>query len=176
MPQRATCFSMAKLPATFTLTKTRPPWFSQAPGKAGNIVVALIRPLGETLSRVWEELRKAERGRVSTTAASKIGTLPSARDRREKFRHLHRVPVLIYGSDVEKQPFHEEALTIDANETGCLIAIESAVSHGQRLFLTNTLNQAEQECRVVHIGRRSRGKAPVGVAFARPAPNFWRPA
>lgn len=129
------------------------------------------------MSRVWDELRQAERGRHGTPSpVSKTGRSPNDRDRREKFRHLHRVPLLIYGSDAEKQPFHEEAFTIDANENGCLIAIESTVSRGQRLFLTNTVNQAEQECRVVHVGRRTRGKARIGVAFVRPAPNFWRPA
>jgi hypothetical protein len=128
------------------------------------------------LSRVWEALRQIERARADAGSASKSGGLPKARDRREKFRHLHRVPLLVYGSDVEKQPFHEEVLTVDANENGCLIAIESAVSRGQRLFLTNTLNQAEQECRVIHVGRRTRGKARVGVAFVRPTGSFWRPA
>lgn len=128
------------------------------------------------MSRVWEELREAERGRGHASPAPKTGVLSKSRDRREKFRHLHRVPLLIYGSNVEKQPFHEEVLTIDANENGCLIAIESAVSRGQRLFVTNTLNQAEQECRVAHVGRRTRGKARVGLVFVRPALNFWRPA
>jgi hypothetical protein len=48
------------------------------------------------------------------------------------------------------------------------------VSCGQRLFLTNTRNQAERECRVVHVGRRVRGKARVGVTFLAPSPDFWR--
>jgi hypothetical protein len=128
------------------------------------------------LSRVWDELRQAERRRGDASSALKTGTLRNSRDRREKSRHLIHVPLLIYGSNAEKQPFHEEVLTIDANENGCLITIESAVSRGQRLFLTNTVNQAEQECQVVHVGRRTRGKARVGVVFARPAPNFWRSA
>ncbi len=129
------------------------------------------------MSRVWDELRQAERGRTGAAdSESKTGDSATNRERRGKLRHSHRVPLLIYGSDVEKQPFHEEAFTIDANENGCLIALESAVSRGQRLFLTNTMNQAEQECRVVHVGRRSRGKTLIGVAFARPAPNFWRPS
>jgi hypothetical protein len=128
------------------------------------------------LSRVWDALRRAERERAGNgDSASKTATSSNERDRREKFRHAHRVPLLVYGSDMEKQPFHEEALTIDANENGCLIALESEVSRGQRLFLTNTINQAEQECQVVRVGRRSRGKAMIEVAFARPAPHFWRP-
>lgn len=104
------------------------------------------------------------------------GSSSTRQDRREKLRTAHHAPLLIYGSDIEKQPFHEEAITIDANESGCLILLESNVSRGQRLFLTNTINQAEQECRVVHVGRRSRGRARIGVAFAHPAPHFWRPA
>lgn len=109
-------------------------------------------------------------------SSSKARNAPTRPDRRVKLRHSHNVPLLIYGSDVEKQPFHEEAITVDANENGCLILLESSVSRGQRLFLTNTMNQAEQECRVVHVGRRSRGRARIGVAFAHPAPRFWRPA
>ena len=131
------------------------------------------------MSRVWEDLRYAERQRAGTATdspVSKVGDSSHERDRRVKRRNSHNVPLLIYGSDAEKQPFHEEATTIDVNESGCLIAIDSAVSLGQRLFLTNTVNQAEQECRVVHVGRRFRGKARIGVAFVRPAANFWRPA
>lgn len=129
------------------------------------------------MSRVWEELRSAERHRAGANASlPKLGNASHDRDRREKLRHKHNVPLLIYGSDVEKQPFHEEAITLDVNEGGCLIVLESAVSRGQRLFLTNTINQAEQECRVVHVGRRWRGKARIGLSFSRPAPHFWRPA
>ena len=54
--------------------------------------------------------------------------------------------------------------------------METTVVRGQRLFLTNMRNQAEQECRVVHVGRRLRGKARVGIEFISPTPEFWRPA
>lgn len=128
------------------------------------------------MSRLWEALKQAERERSAANTGEKSGALPNIWDRRDKLRHSHHVALLVYGSDTEKQPFHEEATTIDVNERGCLIALESAVSHGQRLFLTNTINQAEQDCRVVHVGRRSHGKARIGVEFARPCPHFWRPA
>jgi len=29
---------------------------------------------------------------------------------------------------------------------------------------------------VVHVGRRIRGKARVGIEFVSASPNFWRPA
>ncbi|MGH9716848.1 MAG: PilZ domain-containing protein [Candidatus Acidiferrales bacterium] len=129
------------------------------------------------MSRVWEALKQAERQRSSSNGATdKNGASVNVWERRDKSRHSHNVALLVYGSDAEKQPFHEEATTIDVNERGCLIVLESTVSRGQRLFLTNTLNQAEQECRVVHVGRRSQGKARIGVEFVRPCPHFWRPA
>jgi PilZ domain len=129
------------------------------------------------LSRLWEAIKQAERQRsASSGSADHRASSLNLWDRRGKSRHSHQVALLVYGSDAEKQPFHEEASTIDVNERGCLIALESVVSRGQRLFLTNTVNQAEQECRVVHVARRSHGKARIGVEFVRPSPNFWRPA
>jgi hypothetical protein len=133
------------------------------------------------VSRIWEALKQAERQR-SAAEASGRGLARSGvhatddSDHRRGLRHAHSVPILVYGSDAEKQPFHEEADTIDAHENGCLIALETAVARGQRLFLTNTRNQAEQECRVVHVGRRVRGKARIGVVFLAPSPDFWRPS
>ncbi|HXQ26312.1 MAG TPA: hypothetical protein VN822_07890 [Candidatus Acidoferrales bacterium] len=133
------------------------------------------------MSRIWEALKQAERQRSREGAGSSSLERPKGRasddsDRRERLRHSHSVPLLVYGSDADKQPFHEEAETVDAHEDGCSLTIESVVARGQRLFLTNTRNQAEQECRVVHVGRRIRGKTRIGVAFIAPAPNFWRPA
>ena len=129
------------------------------------------------MSRLWEAIRQAERQRSSSNnSADKRGPSFNVCERRGKSRHSHQVALLVYGSDAEKQPFHEEATTVDVNERGCLISLESVVSAGQRLFLTNTVNQAEQECRVIHVARRSHGKARIGVEFVRPNPGFWRPA
>ena len=133
------------------------------------------------LSRIWDALKQAEKQRSREGAGRPVLERPRGRasddsDRRERLRHSHSVPLLVYGSDADKQPFHEEAETHDAHEDGCSLTIESVVARGQRLFLTNTRNQAEQECRVVHVGRRIRGKTRIGVAFIAPAPNFWRPA
>jgi hypothetical protein len=133
------------------------------------------------LSRIWEALRQAERqrsggqDRASTVDRAGDRTQEDA-DRRENLRHVHRVSLLIYGSDSDKQPFHEEAETIDAHENGCSVTLETVVARGQRLFLTNMRNQAEQECRVIHVGRRAGGKARIGIEFVKPAPQFWRPS
>jgi hypothetical protein len=139
------------------------------------------------VSRIWQALREAERERKRTRPAGSAKSIEEPEqeppedgpqsgepERRKGLRHAHEVTLLIYGQDDDRQPFHEESETIDANENGCLLTLESAVSKGQRLFLTNTRNQAEQECRVVYIGKRTAGKTRVGVEFLKPSPQFWR--
>lgn len=140
------------------------------------------------MSRIWQALRQAEQERkglapqeapdIEDMEREPAGEEDDSRtgrafDRRKDLRHAHETTVLVYGSDSEKQPFHEQSETIDANENGCLLSLASSVSKGQRLFLTNMRNQAEQECRVVYVGRRASGKSRVGVEFVRPTPQFW---
>ena len=145
------------------------------------------------MSRIWQALKQAERDRSRSTqssaaaeaAAEAISDVLQDRDnqgddqrddQRGGLRHSHQVSLLIYGSDADKQPFHEEAETIDAHENGCSLTMETVVVNGQRLFLTNMRNQAEQECRVAHVGKRVGGRARVGIEFIASAPQFWRPA
>jgi hypothetical protein len=131
------------------------------------------------LSRIWEALKQAERQRSRAddrgSAPDRLrGSASADSDRRKDLRHAFDATLLVYGSDSDKQPFHEEVDAIDANDDGCLLALETHVSRGQKLFLTNMRTQAEQECRVVHIGKRINGKSRVGVAFPSPTPDFWR--
>jgi hypothetical protein len=134
------------------------------------------------VSRIWEALKEAEkekaRSRKTTAHAKKGGS-----ERRKSERWAQPVPVLIYGSDAERQPFHEETETLDINEDGCAFSLETPVVRGQALFVTNMRNQAERECRVAHIGKRSNGKTRVGINFLKPGtnpslpghdPDFWQ--
>jgi hypothetical protein len=129
--------------------------------------------LGIALSRIWEALKQAQRDRSRDRESAAVTEEPNQRDRRDGLRHPHIVPVLVYGSGVDKQPFHEEVDTIDAGEHGCLILLETPVVRGQRLVLTNARTQAEQECRVVHARQTSSGKTRVGLVFLSAAPSFW---
>ena len=137
------------------------------------------------MSRVWNTLKEAERERAHVTqrhgieSPDKPSEKPTERDsteRREGPRPAHRVPLLVYGWDAEEQPFHEEAEAFEINENGSLLWLETRVARGQQLFLINMRNQAEQECRVIRIGKRVDGKARVAIQFSRPAPHFWREA
>lgn len=135
------------------------------------------------MSRIWDALKQAELDRTRSTERRPAQKPKSdGAERRKSTRWEQPVPLLVYGSDAEKQPFHEEAVTIDVNDDGCALALETHVSRGQRLFLINMRNQAERECRVIHVGRRTRGKYRVGVNFLRPGaaaarlpgvPDFW---
>jgi len=85
---------------------------------------------------------------------------------------VHRVALLVYGSDSDKEPFHEEAYTLEVNDNGCILSLENIVMPGQRLFFVNPRNM-EHECRVIRVGRRVRGKARVAIEFLSPSPRFW---
>lgn len=156
----------------------------------GGIVSAALKALGrDRMSRIWQALRQAERERQSLAPnegpdSEETETEPLSdeeeprvtrgSDRRRERRFPYSATVLVYGSDAEKQPFHEQSETIDANDAGCLLTLSSGVRRGQRLVLTNMRNQAEQECRVVYVGRKVEGRFRVGIEFVRPAPQFWR--
>jgi DNA invertase Pin-like site-specific DNA recombinase len=122
-----------------------------------------------TVTRILDAMKQAEKERLRESQKSRAERpKDDGADRRKSKRWAQPVPVLVYGSDVEKQPFHEKAETIDINDDGCLLTLESAVAAGQHLFLTNMRNRLERECIVVHVGKRVQGKARVGVNFLRP--------
>ena len=133
------------------------------------------------MSRIWDALKQAEkeRGRAKQPrkAAEHSHSHPHSdgADRRRSQRWGQPVPVLVYGSDSERQPFHEETETADINDDGCSFTIATAVAKGQRLFLVNMQNDAERECIVVQAGKRARGKADVAVEFSSSTPDFWLP-
>jgi hypothetical protein len=145
------------------------------------------------VSRIWNALKQAENERSRSKQRKHSGHSPAmsvpeesapvvpahpnsdGADRRRSDRWGQPVPVLVYGSDSERQPFHEETETADINDDGCSFVIGTAVAKGQRLFLVNMLNDAERECRVVQASPRGRGKAQIAVEFSAPDTDFWLP-
>jgi PilZ domain len=126
------------------------------------------------VSRIWDELKQAEKQRPKSPGAHQGRDVDEEGvDNRKTKRSQPHVSLIVYGSDVEKRPFHEEADTLDINEEGCLMHLENPVVLGQRLFVVNLSNQDERECRVVRLGNTLGGKRQVAVQFLRPAPEFW---
>jgi hypothetical protein len=121
-------------------------------------------------SRIWDVLKAALPFRTRVIHPKKDA---QPRDQRTTKRVLLNVPVFVYGSNFDRQPFHEEAYTLDLNDGGCLISLQAEVVHGQRLWITNTENEAERECRVIHIEGRVKSRVHVGVGFLHSGPQFW---
>ncbi len=84
------------------------------------------------------------------------------------------VPVVVYGRLRDKSTLHEKTCTLSVSAHGGMLALTAAVQSGQTILLVNEASREEQECHVVYVGSRKRGKAEVGLAFTRPAPNFWQ--
>ena len=145
------------------------------------------------MSRIWDALKQAENERSRVKVRKQAGGSSGAgaaevsapvvpahpnsdgADRRRSERWGQPVPVLVYGSDSEKQPFHEETETVEINDHGCSFVIATSVSAGQRLFLVNMWNEAERECRVRRASRSSGGKRKIAVEFAGESVDFWLP-
>jgi hypothetical protein len=92
-------------------------------------------------------------------------------------RHALRLPVAmhvsIYGR-VGREPFSENAETINVCTLGGLVAIATPVRYSQRLILTNLQTNEELACRVARLTRAEDGRRLVGLAFLQPGPRFWR--
>jgi len=129
------------------------------------------------VSRIWDALKAAEQHRVRMIERQGDVLLQTHRgDRRHTKRAETNVPVFVYGTNPLHQPFHEEAFTLDLNDGGCLLSVAAEIVAGQRLLLTNIENQAERECRVIHVSKRMKGRVHAGVGFGQPVPDFWEPS
>jgi len=89
-------------------------------------------------------------------------------------RVLLSVPILVTGHDSAKREFHEETRTLVVNAHGALITIQTPVTSGQKLTLSNRATKQSQDCRVVHVGNQQGGKTQMGVEFLKPSPSFWQ--
>jgi len=131
--------------------------------------------LGVRVSRIWDALKAAEKYRARAIQRAQEQQLQTHRgDRRHSRRAEANIPVFVYGSDFDREPFHEEAFTLDTNDSGCMISVATDVFPGQRLYVTNTENQAERECCVIHVSKRVQGRLRIGVSFLQPDPEFWQ--
>jgi PilZ domain len=152
--------------------------------------IDLLHCNGAAVSRIWDALKQAENERSRSKGRKQAGRSPEhapvpfpesppahpnsdGADRRRSKRWEQPVPVLVYGSDSDKQPFHEETETADINDDGCSFVLETTVVKGQRLFLVNMRNDAERECSVIQTAAHKRSTTRVAVEFTGPAPDFW---
>jgi hypothetical protein len=97
-------------------------------------------------------------------------------ERRRSSRQSVYFPLFVYGHSSSDEPFYQETNTLEVNVNGGLLHLDEPanVRRGQKLLVTNRLTKEEQECYVVTLKMRpKRADLRVGVAFAKPAPEFW---
>jgi hypothetical protein len=127
------------------------------------------------MSRIFEGLKQAQLVRTE-----KAPPKPQSKDaveysdRRRSRRWALDISVYVYGYGPGKEPFHEEAHTLNVNANGALLLLSVPVQKGQTLLLTNQLTEQEQDCRVVFLGTRHSRTVETGVAFPRTNLDFWR--
>jgi hypothetical protein len=127
------------------------------------------------MSRIFEALKQVQLVRASNVQAkSPAECAIEIPDRRRSHRRAFDIAVYVYGHGPGKEPFHEEAHTLNVNANGALLLLSVPAEKGQTLLLTNQLTQQEQDCRVVFLGTRYSRTVETGVAFPETNPGFWQ--
>jgi len=127
------------------------------------------------MSRIFEALQRAQQARSGKRQpAAPAPDAVETPDRRKSRRWALDVLVYVYGHGPGKDPFHEEAHTLNVNADGALLLLSVPVHMGQTLLLTNRLTLQETDCRVVHLGARHSRTVETGVVFPKANPEFWQ--
>jgi hypothetical protein len=127
------------------------------------------------MSGIFEALKQAQLVRASEDRPkSPAEDSIEVPDRRRSRRRAFDIAVYVYGHGPGKEPFHEEAHTLNVNANGALLLLSVPAEKGQTLLLTNQLTQQEQYCRVVFLGTRYSRTVETGVAFPGTNPGFWQ--
>jgi hypothetical protein len=129
------------------------------------------------MSRIFDALKLAQRTRTGQPRLKPAGieTIESA-DRRRSRRWSLDVSVYVYGHGPGpgREPFHEEAHTLNVNSNGALLLLSVPVHNGQSLLLTNRITEQEQDCRVVYLGTKHSRTIEAGIEFPAANPDFWQ--
>lgn len=129
----------------------------------------------DLMSRIFDALKHAQRVRSGESPRKPPSEdAVEVPDRRRSRRWSFDVPVYVYGHGPGKEPFHEEAHTLNVSDTGALILLSAPVRKGQTLLLTNRMTDREQDCRIVFLGKKLSRTVEAGVAFTESNPEFWR--
>jgi hypothetical protein len=144
----------------------------------GRILFSILQAISEAeeypMSRIFEAIRQAQRTRAAQNGLRPKGADDAEiSDRRRSPRWSRDVSVYVYGHGPEREPFHEEAHTLNVNANGALLLLSVPVRKGQSLLLTNRFTEQEQGCRVVYLGTKHSRTIEAGIAFPEANPDFW---
>jgi hypothetical protein len=94
-------------------------------------------------------------------------------ERRRSERSPLALPLSIRGVSLEMKPFQEDTFTLSVSAHGALVALATAVTLGQTLFVRNPESQDKIGAWVTRFGTPRGALTTVGLEFARPDANFW---
>lgn len=103
-------------------------------------------------------------------AAKHNGAAPATR---QSSRVHFAIPVFVYGSQEQGDPFQEMTDTVSVNAAGGLIGLVTPVKKGQKLLLVNLKTEETIQCSVMNVHDNKAGKPLVGFAFDQRSPRYW---
>ncbi len=121
-----------------------------------------------------EGVEKQSSASASQKSSSLFAPGKTAKPRRSSERKSFRVPVIVYGWSKSFGTFHENTTTVMFNASGALVRLVTPVELGENFFIVNKFTKDQLEVRVVFKDFHHNGGFDVGLAFAKPATNFWR--
>ncbi len=85
-----------------------------------------------------------------------------------KEKVLLSAPVLVYGCDVNDNPFLDEAPIHSLNAQGGVLALSANVRRGQTILLVNAAAQQDRKARILYVGPFYEGRRKTAFEFLRP--------
>ena len=81
---------------------------------------------------------------------------------------LLSAPVLVYGCDVNDNPFLDEAPIHSLNAQGGVLVLSANVRRGQTILLVNAAAQQDRKARILYVGPYYGGRRKTAFEFVRP--------
>ena len=94
-------------------------------------------------------------------------------ERRRSERSPLALPLVVCGDSLDAKRFQEQTFTLSVSAHGALVALTTAVTLGQIVFLKNPKTQTEIGAWVTRLGLPGRVWAQVGLELVRPDGDFW---
>ena len=95
------------------------------------------------------------------------------KERRRSERFPLALSLTVRGVSINMRPFQEETFTLSVSAHGALLALNTTVTLGQTLFVTNPQTQDKLGAWVTRFGSPRGHSVPVGIEFAKPDGHFW---
>ncbi|MGB0034761.1 MAG: PilZ domain-containing protein [Candidatus Acidiferrales bacterium] len=102
-----------------------------------------------------------------------MATARAMLERRRSSRVSIRIPVRVFDSENQGQPFDATAEAVAVSRTGALIRVPFSPALGSRIEVLNGNSQETRQFRVIRVSPRGNGQFELGVEILYPSRDFW---